>query len=76
VVWVAVITAMPIAAWGMWLLFCYALVRRHGLEALKAVPSVAKAFPVTAWVSALRGIGPLIQNVLGRGERRSRLPPP
>jgi hypothetical protein len=66
---------MPIAAWGMWLLFCYAIVRRHGLEALKAVSSVAKAFPVTAWVTALRGAIPMVQQLLGRGEKRSRPPP-
>jgi len=74
VVWIALIAAMPIAAWGMWLLFCYGLARMHGIEALKAAPSVAKAFPIAAWVSSLRYVGPWVVQVFGRSDER-RLPP-
>jgi hypothetical protein len=71
---IALIVALPVAAWGMWLAFCYAIARRHGVEALKAAPPIAKAFPVSAWVASLRHVGPWIADLLGRNQPPA-LPP-
>jgi hypothetical protein len=73
VVWiVAAVVLSPVAAWGMWLWFCYGIARRHGVEALKAAPPIARAFPVSAWVASLRHVGPWIVDLIGR---QSTLPP-
>jgi hypothetical protein len=37
-----------LAAWAMWLLFNLRIAESHGLEALKATPTVAKAFVLLA----------------------------
>jgi hypothetical protein len=48
--WVALLIVTPLAAWGMWLLFCYAIARRYGLAALWMAAPVAKAFPLSSWI--------------------------
>lgn len=66
-IWVAVALVLsPVAAWGMWLLFAWSLAKMHGIDGLKAAPPIAKAFPVTAWVSSLRHIGPWLAEVFGK----------
>jgi hypothetical protein len=70
--WVLFIFLLPVIAWGMWLLFCYAIAKMYGVEALKAAPPIAKAFPVSAWVASLRHIGPWLMEVTGRNQH----PPP
>jgi len=57
----------------MWLLFCYAIAKAHGVEALKAAPLIAKAFPVSQWIVGLRSIGPWVMDLLRRNNER---PPP
>ena len=53
----------PIVAWGMWLVFCYAVGRTHGVEGLKTALGAAKSFPVAAWVGILKAAAPLIRQL-------------
>jgi hypothetical protein len=48
---------IPLAARGMRLAFCRSIARMHGVEALKAAPPIARAFPVTQWMGSLRHLG-------------------
>jgi hypothetical protein len=62
--WIVALVLVPVLAWGMWLFFVWAITRQHGVEALKAAPPIAKAFPVTQWVSGLKAIGPWVTSLL------------
>jgi hypothetical protein len=74
VVWIVIIFFGPIVAWGMWLGFCAVIAKMLGIDGLKATPPIAKAFPVTQWVNALRHIVPWLTGILGRTSRQA-LPP-
>jgi hypothetical protein len=55
--WLVLLALIPVVAWGMWLAFCRSITKMHGVEALKAAPPIARAFPVTQWVASLRHVG-------------------
>jgi len=76
VAWILLLACLPVVAWGMWLLFCYAIARLHGVDGLKATPPIAKAFPVASWVGAIRVAGQWIKEFLGPGSSQPPLPPP
>jgi hypothetical protein len=73
--WIVALLLVPVLAWGMWLYFCYKITDRHGIEALKAAPPIAKAFPVTEWIAGLRAVGPWVLELLGRGQPPAVTPP-
>ena len=52
--WLVLLLLIPVIAWGMWLVFCRSITKMHGVEALKAAPLIARAFPVTQWVGSIR----------------------
>jgi hypothetical protein len=58
---------LPVIAWGMWLAFCRSIAKMHGVEALKAAPPIARAFPVSQWVGSLQHLGRWFAAILGRG---------
>jgi hypothetical protein len=70
--WVVAFLLLLVLAWRMWLLFRDAIAKEHGVEALTAAPPTAQDFPVTAWVSGLRAIGPWVMELLGRGGARTQ----
>lgn len=65
--WLVLVLLIPVVAWGMWLVFCRSIAKMHGVEALKAAPPIARAFPVTQWVGSLRHVGQWIAGLLDRG---------
>jgi hypothetical protein len=71
--WIIGLFALIVLAWGMWLVFAWAVAKQHGVEALKAAPPIAKAFPVSEWVAGLKAIGPWVMELFGEN---SQIPPP
>jgi hypothetical protein len=65
--WLVLLLLIPVVAWGMWLVFCRSITKMHGVEALKAAPPIARAFPVTHWVGSIRHVGQRIAGLLDRG---------
>ena len=45
---------LVVVAWGMWLAFCRSITKSHGIDALKAAPPIARAFPVNQWFEPVR----------------------